>query len=56
MNNTNIIFFNELIQGWVVDDSVINELSTYDLKRELLIDALFEIVSFKGSCLYDLEC
>jgi hypothetical protein len=55
MENTKVIFFDELSHGWVVDDQVINKLSNIDLRRELLIDALFERMNHKDCGLFDLE-
>jgi hypothetical protein len=55
MENTNIIFFDELNHGWIVDDRVINQLKHLDLRRELLIDALFERMAQNDCGLYDLE-
>lgn len=42
MKDRQVMFLDGLPFGWVVSDSTLNEIYSEKLKRQMLIDALFE--------------
>ena len=45
MDTGRIMFFEGLSFGWVVSESALNEIGAEQLKRDFLIDALFDQVT-----------